>query len=510
MLVIHSKQFVMKNIILILLLFIANITFSQDNSIGIGLIADNQTKLSKSFAFSELFEKNPILLDSKIISNEIVDYVYTSYFGIEGTVFENNVNLKFYKEGKKIKDIKCNNDWETIYNSILTEIQKFGEYKSNGKFKNISEGKQADFYSRKILDNLPGKLTIQVPENKIINLKSINANIVKFKSKNPSQEIKELFGKFSTTDLKDINVFKAPQVPESFKSSVKPLLFPISKTMTFSLKMLSYGGVFIEKKENNLALNCLYTALNNSKETISSTKEKATIKSFAFKNISDIYSVTENKNEMSKLFALASDLNMDFSNSDVAQKEYDEYYTSISKVETLCENVENQLIMANNALTMKILSSVSSSLSASSSSFSDLGVDISSLTSSLSQTGSQGDAMQQSSTAFFNELSQTSNLVKAESFIIDGVDLKNDNNYVSNELLYYLMTNPLIIKPTLLEFSKDKPKLNKLLLNFYNSKETNKSKLIQDIYVHFNKIEVITIGLESRNKVVEEKYKSNF
>jgi len=166
--------------------------------------------------------------------------------------------------------------------------------------------------------------------------------------------------------------------------------------------------------------------------------------------------------------------------------------------------------MANNALTMKILSSVSSSLSASSSSFSDLGVDISSLTSSLSQSSSQGDAMQQSSSAFFNELSQNSNLIKAESFIIDGVDLKNDNNYVSNELLYYLMTNPLIIKQTLLEFSKDKPKLNKLLLNFYNSKETNKSKLIQEIYVHFNKIEVITIGLESRNKFVEEKYKLNF
>lgn len=492
------------------MLFVATNIYSQENSIGIGLITDSQTKLSKSFSFSELFEKNSISLENKIIPNKIVDYVYTSYFGIEGVVFENNVNLKFYKEGKKIKDIKCDNDWETIFNAILVEIQKYGDYKFTGKFKNISEGKQDDFYSRKILDNLPGKLTIQVPDNKIINLKSINANIVKFNSKKPNQEIKELIGKFSKTDLTDINVFKAPQVPESFKTSVKPLLYPISKTMTFSLKMLSYGGYYIEKKENNLALNCFYTSLNTSKETVSSTKERAIIKSFAFKNISNIYNSTESKSEMSKLFSLAADLNTDFSNSEIAQKEFDEYYTSISKVATLCENVENQLMMANNALTMKILSSVSSSLSASSSSFSDLGVDISSLTSSLSQAGSQGDAMQQTSTAFFNELSQTSNLIKAESFIIDGVDLKNDNNYVSNEVLYYLMSNPTIIKSSLLEFSKDKPKLYKLVQNFYNSKETKKTKLIEEIYIQFNKIEVITIGLESRNKIVEDKYKSNF
>ena len=38
----------------------------------------------------------------------------------------------------------------------------------------------------------------------------------------------------------------------------------------------------------------------------------------------------------------------------------------------------------------------------------------------------------------------------------------------------------------------------------------NTTKLIEEIYIQFNKIEVITIGLESRNKIVEDKYKSNF
>jgi hypothetical protein len=139
-----------------------------------------------------------------------------------------------------------------------------------------------------------------------------------------------------------------------------------------------------------------------------------------------------------------------------------------------------------------------------------LGFDTSSLTNSLSSTGSQSQAMQESSSSFFSELSQANNLIKSESFIIDGVDIKNDNNYVSSEIVYFLMTYPLTVKSTLLEYSNDKPKLNKLLLSFYNSKESNKSKQIEEIYFHFNKIEVITIGLESRNKVVEDKYKINF
>ena len=500
----------MKTILLLLISFITIAVTAQENQIAIGLITDNQTQLSKSFAFLELFEKNSIQKDNLKLSAHIADYVYTSYFGIEGVVYENNVNLKFYKEGKKIKDIKCANDWEIIFNTILSEMQKFGDYKFVGRFQNISEGKQANFYSRKIVDNLPGHLTIQVPENKIINLKSINTNIVKFKAKNPAQEIKELIGKFTKSDVDDIMVFKAPQVPADFKSSVKPLLYPVSKTMTFSLKMLSYGGVFIERKETNAALNCFYTTLHTSKEILSSSREKAIIKSFALKNISDIYSNSENRTELSKLYALGADINTDFSNSDVAQKEFDAYYASMAKVADLCQNVENQTIMARNALGLKALSTVSGSLSSSAGVLSSSGIDLSSLTNSFSSAGSQSAAMEQSSSAFFKELSQANNLIKSESFIVDEIDLKNDNNYVSNEILYYLMAHPSEIKNTLLEFSNDKPKLKKLLLNFYNSKEKDKSKLIQDVYVQFNKIEVVITGLESRNRVVEEKYKSGF
>lgn len=483
---------------------------AQGNHIEIGLIIDNQTKLSKSFAFYELFEKNNIQKeDQKLIPN-IVDFVYASDIGIEGTVFENNISLKLYKNGKKIKDIKCTNDWEIILKNILSEIQKFEDYKLTGKFQNISEGKQADFYSRKILDNLPGKLTIQIPENKIITLKSINANLVKFKSKEPAKEIKELIGKFSKADLNDIIIFKAPEVPETFKSSIKPLLYPISKTMTFSLKMLSYGGVFIERKENNMALNCFYTTLNTSKEILSSSKEKAIIRSLAFKNISDIYSVTNERQELSKLYALGADINLDFSNSTIAQKEFDEYYSSIAKVSELCQNVENQVAMSRNAIALRALSVVSSSLASNSATMGISGVDLSALTNSLSATSSQSAAMEQSSNAFFSELSQANDLIKSESFIIDGIDLKNENNYLSNEILYYLVANPLEIKNTLMQFSTDKSKLKKLLLDFYNSKDKDRSKLIQDIYIQFSKIEIVITGLETRGKVVEDNYKSNF
>lgn len=499
----------MRIFLLTAILFLTFKLSAQENQIAIGLITDNQTKLSKSFAFVELIEKNNIQKDNDKLTAKIVDYVYPYYFGIEGVVFENNVNLKFYKEGKKIKDIKCANDWETIFNAILGEMQKFGNYKTIGKFQNIFEGKQTSFYSRKINENLPGQLTIQVPESKIINLKSINANIVRFKTKNPSEEIKELVGKFTKSDINDILLFKAPQVPENFKSSIKPLLYPISKTMTFGLKMLSYGGVFVDRKENNMALNCFYTTINSSAEILASSKEKAIIKSFSFKNISDSYSNTENRKEMSKLYSLAADINTDFSNSNLAQKEYDEYYASIAKVSTLCIGVEGQVMLARNAMGLGILTAVAGGLSSNASSLSSLG-DISALTNSLSNAGAQGAALQQSSIAFFNELSQANNLVKAESFMVEGVDLKTENSYVSNEVLNYLINNPLSVKGSLLDYASDKPKLNKLLLNFYSSEETNKSKLIQDIYIHFNKIEMIITGLETRNKVVEEKYKANF
>ncbi len=480
--------------------------YAQEKEIAIGLITDNQTNLSKSFAFVELFNNNPIQLDNKILSAKIVDFVYTSYYGIEGVIYENNVNLKFYKEGKKIKDIKCNNDWESIFNAILVEIQKFGDYKYNGKFQVVKEGKHANFYNRKIVNNLPGKLRIEVPETKIINLKSINANIEKYTSKNPTQEVKELIGNYSESDLNEIFEYRSAFVLPSYKSTLKPLLYPISKTMAFSLKMLSYGGVFVEKKENNLALNCFYTALNAIKETISSSKEKAIINCIAFKNISDIYNVTENRKEMTKLLALASDINNDFSNSDVAKKEFDEYYLATEKVLALAV----AQYRSTGSPGLSILSAVTGSLAASSGSFSNLGVDLSSLTSSLSSINSQLQTMQQSNTSSSNEISPIDNKLIAESFIVDGVDIKNSNNYVSSEVLYYLMTNPLIIKTTLLEYSNDKPKLNKLLLDFYNSKETNKATLIQDVYTQLNKIETVIIGLEARNKVVEEKYKLNF
>lgn len=499
-----------KSFLLILILIMSMKCFSQNNEIAIGLITDNKTKLSKSFAFEELFEKNPIFLDKTIIKAKIKNFIVNADFGLEGIIYENNVNIIIFKQGKKIDVIKCNNDWETIYNSILLQMQKFGDYKSEKKFHKISEGKQDDFYNKKILPNLPGKLTIMVPENKIINLKSINSNIVKFKTRKPAQELKELIGKYTNADLNDIMIFQAPQVPDNFKTSIKPLLYPISKTMTFSLKSLMYGGVFIENKENDCALNCFFTTLNTSKEILCSSKEKAIIKAFAHRNISNIYSSSNYTADTSKLFGLAADLNTDFSNHDIAQKEFDEYYLSISKVASMCENVENKILIAGNAIFLMALSSVSTSLSSSSNLFGASSFDFASLTNSLSTLGSQATGLQASSAAFFDELATTTNLIKAESYIVDGIDIKNENNYVSSEVLYFLISNPLIVKKTLLEFSADKPKLNKLLLNFYNSTEIKKSKLIEEIYVQFNKIEIITVGLESRNKPVIEKYKSNF
>lgn len=492
----------------ILILFCGNLISAQ--TIALGLISDQKTKLSKSFAFYELLSKNKFQKKGEILIPEIKDFVYSSDYGIEGVVYENSVKLNFHKNGEdKYTTIKCANDWAVILEEIGKELETDG-YSLKGNFSEIKEGKPQRFYSGFITENLPGKLTIKVPDSRLINLKSVKGNIIRYKTNNPYQEIKDLYGNFVNVDLNEIQAFKNSSVPYNFKQNIKPLFFPISNTLTYSLKLLGFGGVLMEKKDYNAALNCFYTVLNTTEGIVCTLKEKATIKAIAYKYIADIYNNMENRKDLSKIFYLGYEVCNAYSNSDDAQKEFEKYYESIGEIEQVCSEVELNIERAKGAMFAKAMGVFANSLASNSSAFGDLGIDVSQLTTQLSPLESQGSQSLQETTNYFKQLGEVKEIVNTDSFKVEGVNLGKENNYVSSEILNFLFTSPDTIKESLIEFSEDKPQLKNSVNNFYTAKKEDRSVKVKELYKQLYKIELLTITLESKNKTVDEKYKSKF
>lgn len=495
----------MKKISLIVLFFCAAVQL-YGSTLGIGVITDFQTKLSKSFAFYDLFSKNKLTRGADVLIPGFVDFVYLSDYALEGTVYESSVDLKLYRKGELQKNIRCNNDWETIFKEISAELMKSDAYFANGKFIPVNEGKKERFYSKKIEENLPGRLTVQVPKTTRINFSSFKARIISFDVVNAYTEIIQIYGKYGKADINEVAMLNNHMVPADFKFNVRALFYPVSNTVTYSLKMLGYGAYLSEKNDYAAALNCYYTALNTSENIMCSIREKAMIRAFAFKGISDIYASVNGRNELSKLFGLGYEINYIFSNSPAAYKEQEAYYEQIRKVTSMCMDVQRNLQMMRSAVMMQAMSAVGSSLSTS---FSSLGVDVSSLN-SLSQYSGQGDQMMQQSADFFNQLSQAKDVIDVNSFKTEDVDISHEYNIVSKEILGYLLHQPEEVKSELLRFSKDKPLLNKLLTDFYQSDAEDKKELIKKVYAQMYKIELITVALEAKGKTVDEHYKSIF
>jgi hypothetical protein len=505
----------MKKLSILLLLTLGIKIAAAAQNIAIGLIVDNKTKLSRSFAFYDYFLQNKFEKNGQQLQPSLADFVYLSDYGIEGIMYENTVRLNIYRKG--IKDpnvIKCNNDWETISEAIAAELGKDG-FVPPQKFKKIAEGKEQRFYSKTLHENLPGNITIKVPETKLINTKSFKAKINKHKVGDVYEEIKNLYGNFGTSDVSDITVFKVHTVPMDFKSGVKPFVYPISNTMTYSLKMLGYGAVLLEKKDYNAALNCFYTVLNTANGIMCTLKEKAIIKSMAFKNIAEIYSKMEHRQEMAKIFYFGYEMCEAYANSDKAQKDFESYYNAIAQLEQVCKDVELNVQRARGAVFSAAMGAFASSLSSNSSMFGELGVDIFPLANSLSGIEAQGQQQAQEAAAFFEQIKQSKDYIQAESFKVDGIESKKEYDYVSEEMLTLLRADPAAIKQELLDFAKDKSNLSRIVNEFYQYKQNEKDEkekinMLLDVYKQLYTIELITTTLESKGMKVEERHKSKF
>lgn len=503
-------------VLFLMLVTVSLATKAQDpaspNYIGIGIIVDQPTNINRAYALYDLLKENSISNGKDILTPKILDYVQNCPYGIEGVMYDDNVKLNLYKAGKKIKEIKCSNDWQQIFNNIIQSLDATDGYKAPEKFKKINEGKTISAYTIKIEENLPGRTSVELPKNSLLNLSGIKAKIEFYKADEPYKELKNLYGNYLNVDLKDILVIKSPDVPENFKTAIKPLLSPISKTRIFALKYLAYGAALSEKGDFATALNCFYSSLFTSDDILASIKEKAKIRGIAYNNISTIFSTQfSERKEMAKLFMLAAELNKEFANSEAAITAQDDYYKQIDKVAALCQQVEENARKARAARGLKALAAGISSLGTSLSSMNISDVSsISTIASAASNLSLTSSTYEQTSGSFLSQLSKSSDNINTESFVIDGIKTEIGKTYLPKEVVYFLTYYPNEVKTTLTDYAKDKPKLKELLNGFYGADAKGKESIIKDIYAQLVKIETVIVNFEVRKQPISEKYTSTF
>lgn len=476
-------------------------------NIGIGLILDRETRISKSFATLEILKANPISNERSTLIPKFVDFVYGSEYAIDGEFRDGKVDLRLYKFGKKIANINCANDWMEILNNLVKELEKADGYKLTSKFKSINEGKKQSIYEKEIAKNLPSKLKIETPLNKEVNLSSLRANLSEYNSKKPYEEIMAIYGGFSSADINDIYFFKSKDVPENAKATVKPLVYPLANTTTYSFKYLSYGGVLKEQKDNDAALNCFFTSLNTTDKAVLSSKHRSFLKATAFDKISQIYNNSNSRSELGKLYSLAAKMNFAYTNSETASKENDAFSHTISEIEQIAQTSEKNAARVKKARTAMMVGSILGGLAPALGSMGTVPVIDMGVFNTISTIGIN---RAEKSQVFLENLARTPIAVPTEVLGLDGLDFQHANLYVSNELFSFLTSHPNEIRDVLVEFSNDKPKLKSLVQSFYSAADSDKPKIAQDVYAQMAMIEAVTCALEVRGKLLDGKTKEIF
>jgi hypothetical protein len=465
--------------------------------LGIGLIVDSATSLSRSFAFYELFKNNLLTKKADTLFPVLVDYPFNAPYAVTGISTERVFKLKLYKNGKKVSEITALKDWKDVYSKIAREFT--GNSFTVPKLKSVNEGVTDNVDGRKIKECLPGSIQTSVPYNKLVDTLRRYVNMSYYYSSLPYDDCKDLYGKYATYNENKLFFFRSFDVPYNLRSAVRPLVFPLYKSLAPALTYLSSGKRLADNRDYGGSLNCFYSALNASNNILASPFERAFVRTLAFEQIAKVHTlVSSNRVYSTQIFQLAADLNHAYVNSSDARTQRKEYYENIKEIEVLCTKAEDK---AKEIRGQKRLGGFLAAVSYAGALSTTSAYDNTTSNAFMSEAETYFTTSQQQasevSKALLDQFEKIEDKIDARSFIAsDGSKIEIGKSYVADEVYYYLSINPELVKNILLPFAQDKPKLKELLNRYYSSKDKS---VLNDIYLSVAEMEARILNAEVRN-----------
>ncbi len=489
------------------------VLLKAQTQIGITIISDESSGANRAFSIADFIAQKKYTGEVGMLEPKLVDYVYNTKFGLTGKLNSATGSFTLYKEGKSVTQITCENKWSLISAALESEFIKLGFNATGSKVK-IDEGEKVKVYEKKMSDNLPGTMSFDLPKNKKAeDLKLSAGSIEYFEPKNILKDLKELHGKYGEADITSSKFFKSKDIPKELKEAVQPLASPIGKTMIMPALYISYGNALQEQNDPETAQQCYLQAIAGSNELIGSSKDKATIRGYAFEQLAVLQNgISASRVLLTKLYNTCAALNKKASLSAEMNAENISYYNNVKQVVELCQKAEQNAKSARTSRFGAIMGAVASGAGAGAIAFGGTAMaSLSSTVQMMQVTMQKSQEQLMENKRFKEELRNVSMDIKGEEFITDGGGMENSSSFLAGEALYYLSQYAKEAKTVLEEYAADKPVLAKLVAYFYASANSSeKEKNLKELYRHLGKIEYTITNFETRNMAVPDKYTAGF
>lgn len=478
--------------------------------LGIGMVLDSATNLSRSFALFELMQKNLIIVEKDTLFPVMIDYQFTAPYAVTGVFGETSVKLKLYKNGKKFKEVTAGKDWKDIYGKIAVEFTAGNKYKLASKIKLVDEGVQENLSLKRINECLPGRIQLLVPHSECVDTMRNYANVKFFKSREAYNDVKTLYGRFAFNNENKLFFFKNVNVPGNLKGSVRSLVFPQHKSLIPAMTYISCGSLLAEQQDAGASLNSYLSALVASNTVLASPFERALVRKIAFGKISATHKLLSDKRQhTSSLFLLGAAMNDAYLRSGEAMSQRNKYYESIDEVSQLCIQAESKAREIRSQKTYGgIMALISAAGAVATASTTDNSVSDAYMSQAETYLTVSFDQADQVSLALNQQYQGVESKIDASSFVTsDGSTLELGRPLLAGEVYYYLASSPELVKDVLLSYAADKPRLSLLLYNFYYQKDKT---ILDEIFMQMSEIEARVLNNEIRNIGLSDKLLSSF
>lgn len=477
-------------------------TASGGTKIGIGVVIDSATNLSRSFALFEMLNDNPLVGPSDTLKATLTEYYPYSYdFGITGIFNSKNCAFKIYQRGKKYKEITTKNDWLDIYQQIASVMKEFG-YVPRAKFKTVSEGSIETLGSKGIKEYLPGTIVYETPLANLLDSVKKQINIKFIYKTDPYKTTKEVYGNFSSYKNNDIFFFRNGNVPEDIKDGVRPLIYPRYNSLHPTLIYLA-NGYNLKPINIEAALNCYYSAIASSNRLISSRFEKALLRDLAFNELAAIYSSVQIKRKrISELLSLAGSLNKVYAESSEGYDEKLNYLKEVRRVGTLAVDAEEaakKIRAANWNAAANVVGSTANAFQ-SASQGDQAGVKANNAQAELAQK-EYSKQISQSRALLDAKFKDIDEKIYRDMFLVgEDAEAAYMKLMITPEVEYFMKLSPNLCKQTIETFSKDKPKLGTMVADFYSASEELREIKLMKIILYFKEYEKKLYNTEFRGE----------
>ena len=491
-----------------------NLGEQKNISLGIGMMIDSLSVLNRSFAFYQLFRDNPVILNGAVLNPRLIDYPfsYETDYAVTGMFYSRYALIKLYKKGKKIKEIRTQNDWNDIYIKIAGEISGGNAVIAKKKI-TVDEGSHYHFPDSHIDEYFPGGEEIKLTSPLIHEKLKDHMKVAYTVSKDIHKDIRDIYLKYSRYNENSLFFFRNDNVPTALKNAVRPILFPLYKRIYSSVAYLDYGTLLLQHKEYGESANCLMSALYASHNLLSSPYDKSLIRNMVFSELSDLHAASANRTYTVGLFKLAAGLNQEFLNSEEARNQRSEYYNGINaiqqtsiKAEDAARKIRGQKRLGG-FMAIVSIASAAATTNAYDNTVSNAFLDQANAT--FSQTFTQAS---EASNALNEQYKNIEETIDAKSFLTaDGESVEIGKSFLAEEVFHFLNKSPGLYQKLLLGFCADKPVLKKLVTDFYTASDNlQQAKLLKEIAVKMAELEVKVLNYELRNIPLPLNIKNSF